>query len=298
MAPSVLLIGASGTLGVYVVEELLLRKFSFSRIAILSDPAKASKFEDARKNGIEIILGSYLDTNSYKGFDTVVSLVGNAIMRLQPAMIEAAIAAGVRHFYPSEYGSDVAQEALVHFRYFRDKRVARDHLVAKAKQYPDFRYTYILCGPFTEWAASSFYGVDVEKHTVTTYGRPDAIVSLTSTNDVARYTVESLLLPFPNQSQQREIRVVGENLTWQAVVDTLGEVQGVRYETTYLSAELAAEKEADARKSGDEEKELTWSVIPFIASGTAIVPGPLDNDKFSFKAETVKDVFTRLFGRK
>lgn len=110
----------------------------------------------------------------------MVSLAGNAIMRLQPAMIESAIAGGVRHFYPSEFGSDVAQDSLSTFRYFRDKRVTRDHLAAKAKEHSDFYYTLMLTGIFTEWAADPFYGVDVEAHVANTYGRPDAQISVTS----------------------------------------------------------------------------------------------------------------------
>jgi len=299
MAPSVLLIGASGSIGVPVVEQLIAHKSSFGRIGILADPARASKFDYVKKNGIEVVLGSYLDANCYKGFDVAVSFAGNAIMRLQPAMIEAAIAGGVRHFYPSEYGSDTAQDALANFRYFRDKRVTRDHLVAKAKEYPDFRFTYIMCGPLTEWILGPYYGVDVKKHTVTTYGSTDQIVSLTALKDVARYIVESILLPFaPKQAQKREIRVVGENIAWEKIVETLEEVYGVRYQVTCLPVELAAQKEEEARKKGDEEQEMLWSFIPFASSGFAIVPGPLDNDKFSFKPESVRETFIRVIGSK
>jgi hypothetical protein len=109
-----------------------------------------------------------------------VSLAGNAAMKLQPGMIEAAIAGGVRHFYPSEYGGDISVGEFWKNRYFRDKVVTRDHLAAKAKEFPDFRYTLILTGPFTEYAVSSFNGVDFEKHTVEPYGKPGAELSVTA----------------------------------------------------------------------------------------------------------------------
>lgn len=118
-------------------------------------------------------------TNSL-GFEVVVSVVGNSIMRLQPAMVEAAITAGVRHFYPSEFGSDVGQESLRTFRYLRDKRVTRDHLAAKAKEHPEFYYTLMLTGIFTEWTADPFYNVDVVAHTATPYGYPDKPLHVTS----------------------------------------------------------------------------------------------------------------------
>jgi hypothetical protein len=117
------------------------------------------------------------------GFDVVLSLAGNAMMRLQPGMIEAAVAGGVRHFYPSEFGTDITQDGVWQFRYFRDKVVTRDHLAAKAKELPDFRYTLMLVGSFSEWAASAFSGVDMEKHTVSSYGYPDAEISVTALNE-------------------------------------------------------------------------------------------------------------------
>ena len=101
-------------------------------------------------------------------------------MRLQPALIDLATSAGVRHFVPSEWNSDISQDELAHMRYFRDKFVTRDHLRAKAKELPDFRYTIFITGIFTEWAVGPFYGVDTENHTVKTYGRPDANIGVTS----------------------------------------------------------------------------------------------------------------------
>ncbi|KAF3070102.1 hypothetical protein Trihar35433_4056 [Trichoderma harzianum] len=296
MAPSVLIIGAGGAFGRPLVEEFIKQKSHFSRVGILADPAKVSKFSDAAAQGIDVVAGSFLDPKSYEGFEVVVSLAGNAIMRLQPAMIESAIAGGVRHFYPSEFGSDVAQDSLKTFRYFRDKRVTRDHLAAKAKENPDFYYTLMLTGIFTEWAADPFYGVDVKAHVANTYGRPDAQISVTSIPDIARYTVESILLPLTPGVQKREIRVTGERTTWQKFIDDLGEVQGAKYKCTYLDPAEAAAKQDEARKNGDEVAELMWSVKPLAASGNGIVPGELDNDKFSFRPESVKETFKRVYG--
>jgi hypothetical protein len=197
MAPSVLLIGASGALGRPLVEEFQKQRARFNRVAILADLARAHKFSEVQKNGIEVISGSFLDFKVYQGvslpfftgkkaahrtagFDTVLSLVGNALMRLQPAIIEAAVAGGVRHFYPSEFGTDIALDGVWQFRYFRDKVVTRDHLAATAKRVVDFRYTLMLTGAFSDWAVGEFSGVDVEKHTVKVYGYPEAEVSVTA----------------------------------------------------------------------------------------------------------------------
>jgi uncharacterized protein YbjT (DUF2867 family) len=180
MAPSILLIGASGLLGKPVVEELLAQKERFDRIGILADPSRKGKFASYESQGVDLVVGSYLDSRLYSGFDTVISLVGNALMKLQPGIIEAAIAGGITHFYPSEYGADLSNPQAANIRYFRDKYATREHLADKAKEVPGFKYTLLLVGSFTEFAASSFFGVDTEKHTVEAYGKPDAIVSNTA----------------------------------------------------------------------------------------------------------------------
>lgn len=191
MAPSVLLIGASGAFGRPLTEEFIAQLHRFEKVGILSDPSKVAKFDAAVARGIRVVSGSFLDPRAYAGYDTVISLAGNAIIRLQPAMIEAAVAGGVSHFYPSEFGSDVAQEALREYRYFRDKRVTRDHLVATARAYPDFRYTLVMTGPFTEWTIDRAYGVYRGDGRVEAFGSPDAPIDVTS--------IPEYVLPPPNR---------------------------------------------------------------------------------------------------
>lgn len=73
MAPSVLVIGAGGAFGRPLMEEFINQNASFSKIGILSDPAKVSKFSDFAARGIEVISGSYLDPKSYEGKSFVLS---------------------------------------------------------------------------------------------------------------------------------------------------------------------------------------------------------------------------------
>jgi hypothetical protein len=95
-------------------------------------------------------------------------------------MIEAAIAGGARHFIPSEFGADIAQNGIWRNRYFRDKVVTRDHLRARAKNTPGFRYTLILSGAVAEYTVSEFNGVDLQNHVARTYGYPEARLHVTA----------------------------------------------------------------------------------------------------------------------
>ncbi|KAJ7921431.1 hypothetical protein B0H13DRAFT_1708208 [Mycena leptocephala] len=298
MAPSVLIIGASGTVGRPLVQEFLKNKTRFKRLAVLADPAKVSRFEEVQSQGVELVVGSFLEASSYKGFDTVISLAGNIAMKLQPGMVDAAIAGGVRHFYPSELGTDISYGTIGKKRYFRDKVAIREHLRQRAREVPGFAYTLLMTGAFTEFAPSLFNNVDVEKHTASPYGSPDALLTVTAMPDIVRYVVESVLLPLKEGQSCRELRVAGETLTWGALMELLEQVQGVTYKTTYLDPKEAAEKEEEARVAGDVDAELLWSGKTAFATGIAHLRGPLDNAKFSFAPETTKETFQRLFGKK
>lgn len=114
-------------------------------------------------------------------------------MKCQTEMIDAAIKAGVTHFYASEWNSDISQPEISGMRYFRDKQLVRAHLAARARENPPFKYTLFITGIFTEWSVLEFYGFDHENFTAEIYGTPEARVGVTS---IPEYVAFALLLPF------------------------------------------------------------------------------------------------------
>jgi uncharacterized protein YbjT (DUF2867 family) len=64
---SVLLIGAGGYIGRAVAQEFLTQKSKFARVAILADASKVEKFAQISKEGMEVVVGSFLEPSSFKG---------------------------------------------------------------------------------------------------------------------------------------------------------------------------------------------------------------------------------------
>jgi hypothetical protein len=85
-------------------------------------------------------------------------------------------------------------------------------------------------------------------------------------SSIARYTVESLLLPFHSvqdaTASARTIRVCG---LAQPFSDALSKARGRDYKVTYLDPAEAAEKQEQARLAGDELGEMMWSIRPLVA---------------------------------
>lgn len=65
--PSVLIIGAGGYVGKPVCDEFLAQKSKFKRIAILTTEERKAKFASVAADGLELVLGSFLDPSSFKG---------------------------------------------------------------------------------------------------------------------------------------------------------------------------------------------------------------------------------------
>jgi len=90
----------------------------------------------------------------------------------------------VTHFYPSEFGADLAVGDNWNERYYRDKVLTRKHLQKRAAENPEFGYTYFLDGRFTEWAPTPHFGLDLKTHCARIVGEPEMEQSLLS---VAEY---------------------------------------------------------------------------------------------------------------
>ncbi|KAF2494836.1 NAD(P)-binding protein [Lophium mytilinum] len=297
-SPSVLLIGASGWLGVHVSNEFLHNRSSFTRLAILTTESKRHKFTDMETKGFELIIGSYTDASSFKGFDTVISLLGNHVMAAQPAIIDAAIAAGVTEFYPSEYGGDCHQGAYLTNPYFREKQRTVAHLRAAVQKTPGFNYTLVITGAFVEFALMPLFGVDTEKHTFVLYGSSEKRAEWVAAADAARYILQSTLLP-KAAGRERVFRVPEGVYAWKEVVATLEKVQGVKYACTYYSQQDAVERAEACRERGDVDGELAFLLKKSLGEpGTVGVPKPWDNGVFNFEPERFEDSVRRILAER
>jgi hypothetical protein len=216
-------------------------------------------------------------------------------MILQPAIVEAAVAAGVRHFYASEWNSDIAQREIHSMRYFREKQAVRSYLRQKAATTPGFQYTLMVTGIFTEWAVDAFYGFDHENCSVELFGQPGGRIGVTSIPDIARYAIDSLRIDFAGSG--RTIRVQGWTGTLDELISILESARGRKYTVTYVDPEVAHSKEEEARVNDNDLDEMVYSIKTLLASGYGVADGvgELDNHLFDVKPEQPLGTLRRVF---
>jgi hypothetical protein len=181
---SILVIGPTGRFGLDLCRALALQKHKFKRIAAFHDTSrptdakKAALFQEFETSGLEIVHGTYSTVSAFQGFDAVLMPLGNYAMIYQPTIIDTAIVAGVRHFYPSEFGADLTVGDNKSQRYYRDKTLTRNYLEKKGKEVEGLGWTYVTVGRFAEWSVLPAFGFDHRKRTAGVYGTEESRQSL------------------------------------------------------------------------------------------------------------------------
>ena len=138
--PSFAVAGATGGLGPAIVKELLANNF---RVTVLTRKGSSSARDFEKSKLLHFAEVDYSDvkglTDVLKGIDIVVSTVGRPGIDSQIPLIDAAVAAGVKRFIPSEFGADSEQPKNKLLPHFAGKRHIVDHLKQTADNWADGR---------------------------------------------------------------------------------------------------------------------------------------------------------------
>lgn len=116
--------------------------------------ASTSKFPD----GVPVKRVDYGSSDALKaafaGQDAVVSIVGFPGVAGQKLAVDAALAAGVKRFIPSEFGINTRKvRGTTIGKILADKIAVVDYLQEKAEQNPGFTWTGLSTGLFFDWVS-------------------------------------------------------------------------------------------------------------------------------------------------
>lgn len=109
-------------------------------------------------SGVKVIKADFSPASleqAFRGQDAVISLVGNAGFAEQKSFVDAAIAAGVKRFIPSEFGSDTDKARVRELvPIFNGKRAIIEY--AKTKEGSGLTWTGFITGPFFDWVCTLY----------------------------------------------------------------------------------------------------------------------------------------------
>ncbi|TVY30692.1 Isoflavone reductase-like protein [Lachnellula hyalina] len=265
---NLLVFGATGYIGAYILKEILKNKDSFGRIAIITSPStvenKSEQLQNLKSEGVEVIVGDVTNPadvlNAFKGINTVISTVGRNVLAEQINWIQLAEKApSVRRFFPSEYGTDIDYSPQsVHEIPHQLKIKVR----AALKATTSLDYTYVVTGPYADGQMLAYLSplaesarvigtYDVKAKSATLIEDGKGKISLTTPKElrangysVGKLVVKALL--HPEASKKRALKVNSFTTTPAEIVAEFEKQTGEKWNVTYTSLSELKELEAAA----------------------------------------------------
>ncbi|KAI1131058.1 hypothetical protein F5Y10DRAFT_234583 [Nemania abortiva] len=207
-------------------------------------------------------------------------------------MVDAAIAAGVQRYVPSEYGLDNTRaDAQALNSVFEKKGRVQEYLRAKAGE-GKIEWMSISCGMWLKWAmAQDFLGMHVRERRFVFWDEGTGYFSCTTEENTAAGLLQALKVS--EETKNMNVQLSDFAITQKQLLDAIERIQGVKYTTeTVNSEELIKEKQAAARQ-GDIMATMVLIETGFVTGrfgGHLEKEGVILNEKFGLPKRTIDEV--------
>jgi nucleoside-diphosphate-sugar epimerase len=292
---NVAVVGGSGDLGLVVVRELVAAGFKVTGVTRASSSATfpdgvAVKRIDYESPGS--IREAFLDQHA------VVSTIATNAADQQKALVDAAVAAGVRRFVPSEFG--------IHTRDTRDKPIGRlfgsklavvDYLIAKHAENPSFTWTGIATGAFFDWAMKKgLLGIDLANKKAVVVDSGNQKWQASTLAHIGRAV--AAVLRRPDETANRYISTASFNVSANEIIAAAEKASGgAKFTITKVDSDAIAKAGDEKLANGDFSGFIDLLMVYNAADNKGL--GYLDpkksaNEELGLPWEKVDDVVAEL----
>ncbi|TFK34755.1 hypothetical protein BDQ12DRAFT_337155 [Crucibulum laeve] len=273
---NVAIAGVSNGLGHWIALALLSNpRFS---VTLLTRTKSNDALESLITKGAILKVVDYGSSTSLagalSGIHTVISTVWihNNIVPMR-SLLQAAVAAGVKRFAPSEFSfSAAANVDLIpyHVKVELWKEVQKSGL-----EYTAFRnglfMDYMAAGssvPYPGLLTLHPYILDVKARRAEIPGTGDERMSFTTQEDVGRFVAAAVAL----DKWPEEMGMEGETTTWNRIVEEAEKVVGERFTVSYVSREQLKERLKDIPEDNWMGRFVTAGNLAIIDGKAAVIP--------------------------
>lgn len=155
-------------------------------------------------------------TSALKGQDAVVSTLSPSAMDSQLKLLDATIAAGVKRYIPSDFGSDFSNPKAATLPIYHGMEAVRKILEEKVKHHPEFSYTSVRNGVFLDWGLALGFQLDLKSDKPAIYDGGDRPFSTSTLATVGKSVVG--VLNHPEETKNRAVYVHDMVLTQHQVL--------------------------------------------------------------------------------
>jgi uncharacterized protein YbjT (DUF2867 family) len=225
MADLVIVAGATGDLGGRIARALIERGAAVR--ALVRPGTDRGRLEPLRRRGVEVVPVDFADAPAVREACSGAVCVVSALSGLEPVIVdaqtqllEAAIAAGVPRFIPSDFSIDYRDIPDDENRNFALRRRFR----ARIDTAP-IRATSVFNGGFADMLDGQMPLIVKPIRRVLYWGSPDVTFPLTTKDDTAAFTAAVALDP----EAPRDLHIAGSETSSRDLAAAMSEISGHRY---------------------------------------------------------------------
>lgn len=286
--------GATGNLGERIIHELVAQGAEVR--AIVRESSDKLKVKNLEQMGVKVFTINTLDVaavaKACEGATCVVSALSGlheVIIDAQKVLLDAAVAARVPRFIPSDYSLD--------FRKFKDGENRNLDLRRIFHTYLDTQpiaATTIFNGAFADMLTNEMPMILFDKKRILYWGDADHKMSFTTIADVARFTAHAAL----DDTTPRFLSIAGDQINPREVKNVMNDLTGQEFRFFHPGGQgLLGFIIKVARTIAPAKNELypAWQGMQYMHNmiDTRADMPTLDNNRYpSLTWTTVKDVLT------
>jgi NmrA-like family len=282
MNQPILVAGGTGNLGGRIIKALIKRGAEVR--AIVRNGSEPEKIAKLTALGAKVITVDMSDVEQLKqacqGASCVVSALSGlheTIVDSQTKLLDAAIAAGVPRFIPSDYASDFTKLPAGENRNFDLRKEFHQYLDKSP-----IAATSILNGAFANEILSYNTPLyNVKNYSVGYWGdKQDWKIDFTTMDNTADYAAATAI----DSSTPRILRIASFQISPNELVAVGEEVKKTEFKLIPMGsmADFSASNKRDRAAHPEGEKELfsSWQGMQYLYSMFSVQNQPLDNDRY------------------
>ena len=280
MTTTITVAGATGNLGKRTVKALLARGANV--VALARTGTSDEKIKELEGLGAKVAVVNMTDVAAMSaamvGAACVVSILQglhDVIVETQSVLLDAAVAAGVPRFIPSDFSTDFTNLTPGENRNFDLRREFHKKLDAAP-----IALTSIFNGAFAEILTYNVPLLDFQKKTVGYWEDADYFIDFTTMDDTAAFTAAAAM----DAAAPRALRIASFQVSAKDLVEFTGKTFPAPFELVRLGdvEDLRAHNKAAraAHPEGEQDLYSDWQQGQYMQSMFSSHHASLDNDRY------------------
>ena len=281
MKRPILIAGGTGNLGELIIKALMKRGAAVRAVTRQeTNPEKTAKLKQLGTEVIPVDMSNAAELkNACQGVSCVVSALSglrDVIVDAQTQLLDAAVAAGVSRFIPSDFAADFTRLPEGDNRNF-DLRKEFHGILDKLPIAP----TSIMNGAFSYILSYNSPLYDFKNHTVAYWGNdPDWKLDFSTMENTASYTAAAAF----DSETPRVLRIASFQVSPRDLAAIGEKVKGQKFRVVPMGSledfAAANKKERAAHPEGEREVFPEWQAKQYLHSMFSVHNETLENDRY------------------